>query len=348
MDNKDFEKIKKIKEREALNYKVVEILASYLNKCPRLITEDTVKEITGGDKNCDETAVRAFLASAFIEDEKLERLIENEYFKKGIRKLDPEKYENDPYFKNIKINPKRVGNCSLGYETYEPYECFVCNESICVGDFTEIPQIGFFDNRFSFPAVFENGVEWMAIKPNEIETMREHIEKAHGKVVAFGLGLGYFAYMASEKESVSGVTIIEQNENVISLFENNILPKFSHPEKIRIIKYDAFEYVKEKMGEEVYDFAFVDLWHDVSDGTEMYIKMKKSEHFAPKTEFSYWIERSILLFIRWKLFDKLLEGVDLEKGDTVSTENEKFKSLTLAQIENVLSPDYLKNFVKFI
>ena len=348
MDKKDFEKLKKIKKREALNYRVVEILASYLNKCPRLIDEQTVKEITGGDKNCDETAVRAFLASAFIEDEETERLIENEYFKKGIYKLDPEKYENDPYFKNIKISTKQIGNCSLGYETYEPYESFVCNESICVGDFTEIPQIGFFDRKFSFPAVFENGVEWMAIKPNEIETMREHIEKAHGNVITFGLGLGYFTYMASEKENVSSVTVIEQNENVISLFENNILPKFSHPEKIRIIKYDAFDYVKEKMGGEVYDFAFVDLWHDVSDGTEMYIKMKKSEHFAPKTEFSYWIERSILLFIRWKLFDKLLEGVDLEKGGTVSPESEKINSLTLAQIENILSHDYLKNFVKFI
>lgn len=39
----------------------------------------------------------------------------------------------------------------------------------------------------------EDGQEWMAIKPNEIETMRQPIARAAGQVVAFGLGMGYYA-----------------------------------------------------------------------------------------------------------------------------------------------------------
>ena len=45
-----------------------------------------------------------------------------------------------------------------------------------------------------------------------------------------------------------------------------------------------------------YDFVFTDLWHDVSDGIDMYLKMKKYEKQSPIL-FSYWIEKSILCYL---------------------------------------------------
>ena len=82
--------------------------------------------------------------------------------------------------------------------------------------------------RFYFPAVLENGNEWMTVTPNEVETMKEAISQARGRVAAYGLGLGYFAFMASEKSDVTGVTVIERDEQAIRLFEEEILPQFPH------------------------------------------------------------------------------------------------------------------------
>ena len=46
-----------------------------------------------------------------------------------------------------------------------------------------------------------------------------------------------------------------------------------------------------------FDFVFTDLWHDVSDGKDMYLKMKEYEKRSPNTIFSYWIEKSILCYL---------------------------------------------------
>lgn len=46
-----------------------------------------------------------------------------------------------------------------------------------------------------------------------------------------------------------------------------------------------------------YDFVFTDLWHDVSDGIDMYLEMKKYEEQSPDTTFMYWIEKSILCYL---------------------------------------------------
>lgn len=136
----------------------------------------------------------------------------------------------------------------------------------------------------------------MSVTPNEINTMKEPILKAHGKVLTFGLGLGYFAYMVSVKENVESVTIIEKDASVISLFRKCILPQFKYKEKIKIIESDAFEFLnKLKNGE--YDFAFVDIYHDVGDGKEVYLKFKEKETLFSETEFTYWIEKSIKLYL---------------------------------------------------
>ena len=87
----------------------------------------------------------------------------------------------------------------------------------------------------------------MAVKPSEIETMRAPIEEATGRVVTFGLGLGYFAYMVSEKPDVTSLDIVERSEEAIALFERHILPQFPNKEKIRIIRSDAFGFLSENM-----------------------------------------------------------------------------------------------------
>jgi hypothetical protein len=262
--------------------------------------------------------------------------MEKEYFIPSVKELNPSEYTENPYYKNIRIPSKKMGNWTLGRQKYAPYEGFIRDDYTFYPDYREICNIGYFKEEFSFPTVYENGVEWMAIKPNEIETMREPIAKAKGRVVAFGLGLGYFAYMASRKDEVSSVTVIERDENVIKLFCDEILPQFEHKEKIRIVKSDAFDFVKDEKNKDAFDYVFVDLWRDTSDGTDLYIKMKKLES-KMNAQFTYWIEPSILVGIRHKVFYAMYNSY--KQGKIALTDEE---------IRSRLSFDYLKEFVKFI
>ncbi|OZU90650.1 hypothetical protein CIL03_00520 [Virgibacillus indicus] len=281
------------------NYKVFALLSNYLNHAPDFIDEEEIDDLiqTGVSH---EYAFGVILAAAFgldIVDKADEKEFFYNYFNKMIHKLDANDYYNNPYYKNIKIPAINIGNSELKYEKYKPFEGFVCNDIIQTKAGRQIPQIGFFDAEFKFPAILENDRIWMTITPNEIETMREPVDKAFGSVLTFGLGLGYYVYMVSEKDNVEGITVVESNEDVIDLFKKYILPQFKNAHKIKIIKADAFEYAQKHMAKGKYDFAFTDLWHDVSDGIDMYLKMKTYEKRSPDTVFTYWIEKSILCYL---------------------------------------------------
>ena len=176
--------------------------------------------------------------------------------------------------------------------------------------------------------MFESGREWMLITPNEINTMRKPIEAAKGKVLTFGLGLGYYAYMVSEKSDVKSVTVVEKNDNVIELFVSQMLPKFKNKDKIRIVRADAFEYAEQVMPGEKFDYAFVDTWRDASDGLPMYERMKALEHLSPETEFSYWIERFIISRRRALRFAELWDKYELGAEDAPDCYEEFIRRLT--------------------
>ena len=174
-------------------------------------------------------------------------------------------------------------------------------------DLCEIPQLGYFDVEFPFPAILEDGIEWMTITPNEVETMREPIEKCRGRVLTLGLGLGYFAFHASEKSNVERVVVVERSRDVIEIFKTYLLPQFPNGDKIEIIEADAFQYMQEKMPRGKFDYVFADLWHDASDGLEMYHKLKKYEVLSTRTQFDYWIEPSLLSLLRHIVYRRITD-----------------------------------------
>ncbi|WP_222705718.1 spermine/spermidine synthase domain-containing protein [Bacillus massilinigeriensis] len=93
------------------------------------------------------------------------------------------------------------------------------------------------------------------------------------------------------------ISVVEINEDVINLFNKYVLPQFKNAGKIKVIKSDALEYAKKHIPEGNFDHVFTDLWHDVSEGIDLYLKMKKYESSSPNTIFSYWIEKSILCYL---------------------------------------------------
>ncbi len=284
------------------------LLASYLNDCPCLVTESMIRDLCEACGVDEREAFCAVLSAAFgLEEEHnaQHRRLVYDYLRQAVRRLDPSVYEADPYYQNIRIPTRRAGRWKLGQAEYAPYEGFVCGPLVLDARFCERPPVGYFSHDFSYPAVFENGVEWMAIKPNEIETMRAPIAKAGGRVLTYGLGLGYFAYMVARKEEVTSLVVVERERDIISLFEEEILPQFgSAAKKITLVQADAFAYAESAAGRG-FDFVFADLWHDAGDGLPLYLRMRRIEQEKGDRPYAYWIEDMLLSRLRSMVFDRL-------------------------------------------
>ena len=316
----DKERLEALRETFDTNYKVTNLYARYVQNFPELINKQMIDTLTEDSEITRTDAVSALLSEIFGLDidrpksEGNDKRIIMDYIYPSIRFPKAEKYTENPYYRNIAPKESvKDGAWEIKWEYYPPYRAAIADDMIMKKDYSEIPPIAFFEEGFSFPAVLEDGNEWMTLTPVDVDTCEKEIEKAHGKVVTFGLGLGYFAYMVSEKENVESITVVEKSENVIRLFEKHILPNFTHKEKVRIVNADAFEYAETVMPKEKFDYAFVDTWRDASDGLPMYEKMKRLEHLSPCTEFDYWIEGFILSRKRALKFEELWELY--ESGD---------------------------------
>jgi len=288
------------KDYTQLNRKLFELLSCYLNFSSDAIKVDMVREMMDNYSLSESDSVKMLFASLLgldIIDNEEDKTIYHEYFPLMLHKLDTNIYLSDPYYQNIHFADLKDGNIEFKDEIYAPYEMFVYDDIERFSDGRQIPKIGYFDREFVYPTILENNQNWMSVTPNEVETMAEDIKDAKGRVLTFGLGLGYFAYMTALKEEVQSVTIVELNEKEINLFNKHILPQFSCKDKIRVIKADAYEYASQNYAKGAYDYIYVDIWHDVGDGLEMYRKMKSYEKLNPAATYRYWIEKSMKCYM---------------------------------------------------
>jgi len=284
-----------------------------------------------------------------------DELIYHHYFEWSIYESDINKYLNNPYYQRMKLLNIKDGDYELVTDTYKAYELFPYKDmDEEVDTFIEANSFSFFEKDFKFLALNYKGVTWMSITPNEIETMEEAVKAATGKVIVYGLGLGYYPYMISLKDEVKEIVIVENDIKIINLFKKHILPNFEHQEKISIIHGDAFEY----MGKcDDFDYAFIDLWHDTFDGLELFLRAKKLEKQGKK--YFYWLESSFYLLLR-RCFISLMEE-QLAHADesnykksknitdkVINTYYEKTKSLVIrdsTDFETLLSSYNLLNLL---
>ena len=309
------------------NQLIMKLYSLYISEYNRSIDEVKVKSLAE-DLEIDNDYAFYLLFINFlgldIVDNKEHLNLANQYIRPYLKSLDIEEYKNNPYYKNIVPKSKKLGKWTLKYQTYKPYELFVCND-LTIDNYHEYPNIGYFKEQFKYLTVLENNHEWMLITPNEIETMKEPINKAYGNVITFGLGLGYFAYMVSLKDNVESITIVEKDKDVIELFTSLILPFFEHKNKIKIINADAFDIMKQGINN--YDYCFIDIWHDASDGVPLYVKFKQLEKFNKLVKIDYWVETTLVSYIKWYLysnFDELKKlnklSIDVEIKDILNNE----------------------------
>lgn len=275
---------------EIYNRLLLTRLARYLCDYADCITPEMIDETV---KDCGFTAEQAFrtLATGVLDlyDESEVREL---YLSNMFRLLDAAQYKSDPFMQSIRLETGMHGDWSVEQKRVKPFEAFVWNDLKRMDDGRLIPQIGFFDCEYACPRVCQGGREWMSVTPNEIETMKKPIARAFGDVVTYGLGLGYFAFMCQNKDTVKTVTVVERDASVIELFTRLILPQFPHKDKIRLIRADAFDYAR---NDARCDFVFADLWHDPSDGADAYLKLKGMERTG--TEYAYWIEDTLRCYL---------------------------------------------------
>ena len=236
--------------------------------------------------------------------EKLEHLYPypNKFVKDNIlwdtQILKVENYKVNPYlkvlhglaFKEKGWTLKNVKRSAFTLCPYQEEYAYGSNYALKMG-------IAAFDKDYIYPSISLYDQEWMSLNQHEIRTMETPIALARGKVLTLGLGLGYFAFMASNKEEVKEVHIVEMDLELIQLFNKYLLPLFPHKEKIHIHKADAYHFI-DNINDNDYDYIFSDLWQDVSDGVISYLKLKKVFINFKKTSCSYWIEESILSYLR--------------------------------------------------
>ena len=281
-----------------LNHRAGWLVADYLNEKPSAVTPGMVHEtVTGCGGEIDEETVYASLLAMQMgldDDSSAEdRLILDYYLVPGLKRLDPSVYRNNPYYRDINASEHKSGNWMFSYQAYRPYELFLRDDLILSDDLRQIPALGYFPEEFRYLSVMQDGREWMSIKPSEIESSQAAIDAASGRVVTFGLGLGYFAYMAALKPDVVSMTVVERDPTVIELFVSELLPQFCVKDKISVVQCDAFDYLEHRMSGINPDFVFMDIWHDIADGTPLYVRARQFERRFPATRFMYWIERSL-------------------------------------------------------
>ena len=226
---------------------------------------------------------------------------------KAIKKINLSDYEDNFYRNHIKPKEFKNKEYQLTYLTFKPYQCFPYDDILVDSNYVEVSQIGYFDKPFSYLAVLKDDVVWMSTDPNEINTMKKPISEAKGRVLTFGLGLGYFPVMTALKEEVKDVTVVEYDPKIIEIFKKHILPLVPFKDKIHIVQADAFEYAKRDLDRD-YDYLFIDIWHNPEDGLPMYLKLKRLLK-GKKLTISYWLEKSILAMYRRCLLSVIEENM---------------------------------------
>jgi hypothetical protein len=126
--------------------------------------------------------------------------------------------------------------------------------------------------------LFVNGQLVMSDTPYERSTNGEIRNKAHGRVLIAGLGVGLILKPILENPEVEYVKVVEKHQDVIDL----VAPHYTH-DKLEVVCADIFHWKPEK-GEK-YNVIYFDIWPNIcTDSLEDIAKLHQRGKF--------WLDRS--------------------------------------------------------
>lgn len=133
-----------------------------------------------------------------------------------------------------------------------------------------------------FVRLLRNGEVVMSNTEMEQRTNANFIDKAHGKVLIGGLGIGMILLAIQDKLEVESITVLEKYNEVIQLVGKQ-LPLNN---KVKIIQADVYNYVPE----EFYDVIYMDIWDYINPSiyyNQMVPLMEKYQEFLVPKEKSF-------------------------------------------------------------
>lgn len=261
--------------------------------------------------------------------------------------------KNNPYNKNIKIPNIRFNECVVENEEiprnrFARMSWTIPDEKM---EFEDYFIYAPFKEKVEIPVLRQDDTLWMSITPAETSSIDPFVDKAHGNVLTFGLGLGYYVYMCLLNDNVNSVTIVEYNRDIIDFFEEFILPQFNTNKNVNIIYGDMYDYYNESFLSN-YDYAFVDTWETNETGLDMLNKLFEM-NIIPPIEVDYWIEFDcyapvrMLMFLYFEslkthTFSSVLSNIN---KDTDRVYFKKIHRYFRAMDIEIDEPDVLKDFM---
>lgn len=127
---------------------------------------------------------------------------------------------------------------------------------------------------------------WMSITPSELESQELGCRYAFGHTVIMGLGMGWIAINAALKPTVSHVTVVELDPEVIELFSlsgaADTMPE-EVKNKITIVNANALEWVADVK----VDFLYADIWLSLDEPQTLEQVLRMNENLKAAAVY-FW------------------------------------------------------------
>lgn len=191
--------------------------------------------------------------------------------------------KNNMFLNNIKLPIGEYGDISISMYNNVRGSIVVSE----LGDYDEVigyymPYIHIWLKDFSFPVLFNNDKLVSGVFLTNIKLTEAEFDKATGNVLIYGLNMGYYPYIISNKEDVKSITIVEESSDIIMLFLNYILPQFKYKDKVNVI-HECFDRHYPTVEDGEYDVIYTELYTRLEDIGD-FIGIKVAMHKFNKTK----------------------------------------------------------------
>jgi hypothetical protein len=264
-----------------LNNELFRRLFKLFNEKPDVVKEHQVELLSKTIYKNNDIAFYKLLSQYLDYDFDYDKIIIHE---------NPKDYLFNHYYLNIKTNDKKLLEYSIKNEIYKPYELLVHDELEDIGEV--LPRLSYFDKPFKYLALYKDNKMISKVSPQEINAMKKDIDEAKGNVLVIGLGLGYFPYMVSLKDDVNHIDVIEEDINVINIFNKVLFKQFQNKNKINILEGN----IKSSQLElDKYDYIYVNSYNNFSQAIDVYNLFNENDKYKKLKNIHFYLLKSIKL-----------------------------------------------------
>ena len=236
--------------------------------------------------------------------------------------LSSEEWKNSPYHAAVSLD--LIKDDSFSFETVKTAGRELFNADAIIKDpdreLNDSMVLRAMDRNFDAIYLYQDDEDWMVDAPSEAATNDAPAAKAHGKVLTFGLGIGYFIFMAMRNPAVKEITVVESSAEVIAMFERFLYPQFPHDIPVHFIHGDAFDYFNEDFISQ-FDYVYTDIWKSSADGLAIMERLLH-QYVPPYEKADFWIEDSCEE-IMWTLIFLYFEAIAHNRKPEVNPLYEK-------------------------